>query len=141
VEQGQQELAVLGQDFGELLGIERAAAVGAGDDVVRLGHRWWLLYKGTKTPDDTASSSAGAATDLSTFHYEGDIIPKSVKNRPSQFKGSFFAVFRGCLSPLWEARTLTLWVVSDGPDLLPANGSSLSEIAVLSGPIRAEPIG
>ena len=30
--------------------------------------------RGRRTPDDTASSSAGAATDLSTFHYGRDII-------------------------------------------------------------------
>jgi hypothetical protein len=42
--------------------------------VVTFRHRWWLLCKGLKTPDDTASSSAGAATDLSTFHYVRDII-------------------------------------------------------------------
>jgi hypothetical protein len=30
--------------------------------------------RGRKTPDDTASSSAGAAIDLSTFHYGRDIV-------------------------------------------------------------------
>ena len=74
VEHGQQELAVLGQDLGELPGIERAAAVGEGNDVVAFRHRWWLLCEGSKTPDDTSSSSTGAATDLSTFHYGRDII-------------------------------------------------------------------
>jgi hypothetical protein len=74
IEHGEQKLAVLGQEVGKSLGIERAAAVGTRDNVVRFGHRWWFLCEGNETPDDTASSSAGAATDLSTFHYGGDII-------------------------------------------------------------------
>jgi hypothetical protein len=32
-------------------------------------------------------------------------------------------------------RTVTIWIVSNGSNLLPANGSSLSRIAFLSGPI------
>ena len=61
--------------------------------------------------------------------------PICAKTCPSQFKGSFSAFFRGCLPSLPATRTLTLWIVSNGPDLLPANGSSLSGIALLSGPI------
>ena len=87
VEHGQEELAVLGQDLGELPGIERWRGCRRVNDVVAFGHRWWLLCKGRKTPDDTASSSAGAATDLSTFHYGRDIIsvsrsPYSTRARP-----------------------------------------------------------
>jgi hypothetical protein len=61
--------------------------------------------------------------------------PIRAKTCPSQFKGSFLTFFRGCQPPLSAARTLTLWIGSNGPDPLLANGSSLSGIAWLSGPI------
>jgi hypothetical protein len=67
-------LAVSGQHLGELPGIEASTPAGAGDDMIRLRHRWWLLCESVQTADDTASSSAGAVTDLSIFYYGRDII-------------------------------------------------------------------
>jgi hypothetical protein len=49
IEHGEEELAVLGQDLGEGLGIERRGAVRQGNDLVALSHRWWLLCKGLTT--------------------------------------------------------------------------------------------
>jgi hypothetical protein len=61
--------------------------------------------------------------------------PIRAKTCPWRFKSSFLAFFRGCPPSLSAARTLTLWIVSNGPHLLPTDGSSLSGIAWLSGPI------
>src|SRR5262249_23757212 len=50
VEQGQDELAVLGQQFGELLGIEGRRAAGRRNDLIGFSHRWWLLCEGFDNP-------------------------------------------------------------------------------------------
>ena len=86
------------------------------------------------TFDQTTTELSGPLLSFTRDHSWG-ASPIRAKTCPSQFKGSFSAFFRGCLPPLSAARTLTLWIVSDGPDLLLANGSSLSGIALLSGPI------
>jgi hypothetical protein len=49
IEYGEEELAILGQDLGETLGIDRRGAVREGDDPVALSHRWWLLCEGRTT--------------------------------------------------------------------------------------------
>lgn len=50
-------------------------------------------------------------------------------------KGSFFRFSWGCRRPFSATRTVTLWIVSNGPGLLLANASSLSEDRV---PLRAD---
>ena len=74
VEQGQQELTLLGEESGELGGIERGSSVGSVDDLIASGHRWWLLVKVWQA--EGMSLQLGAATDFfrSTFHYGRDII-------------------------------------------------------------------
>jgi hypothetical protein len=49
---------------------------------------------------------------------------------------AFSYFLRGCRPPRSAARVLTLWTPSNEPGLPRAKGSSLPEIAVLSGPIR-----
>src|SRR5262249_50332910 len=50
VQQRQDELAVLGQQLGELLGIEDRRTVRRRNDLIGFGHRWWLLCKGFDNP-------------------------------------------------------------------------------------------
>jgi Transposase IS66 family len=50
VEQGQDELAVLGQQLGELLGIEGRWTAGRRNDLIGFGHRWWLVCEGFDDP-------------------------------------------------------------------------------------------
>jgi hypothetical protein len=49
VEHRHEELAVLGEDLGEALVIERRRTVRKGDDLVALSHRCWLQCKGLST--------------------------------------------------------------------------------------------
>ena len=50
VEQWQNELAVLGQQVGDPLGIQGRRAAWWWNDLVGFGHRWWLLCKGFGNP-------------------------------------------------------------------------------------------
>ncbi len=69
--------------------------------------------RGSKTPDDTASSSAGAATDLSTFHYGGDIIDRKINNYKSSHP---ITLYRWDLECLMDVIDLALKDERDYPN-------------------------
>ena len=65
-----------------------------------------------------------------------DELSAVVQTCPSQSQGQVSDFFRGCWRPISAARSLTLWIVPNGPGLLLDKCSSPAGIAFLSGPIR-----
>ena len=54
---------------------------------------------------------------------------------PSRLQGQFFVFLRGCRRPLSTTRSLTIWILSNGPDQLSPRNAYSQRIALLSGPI------
>ena len=68
VEQRQDELAVVGQQVGELLGIEGRRTARGRNDLIGFGHRWWLLCEGFDNPMIRIIERRSRHRSWSTFH-------------------------------------------------------------------------
>ena len=60
---------------------------------------------------------------------------------PSRLQGQFFVFFRGCRRPLSTTRSLTIWILSNGPDRLSLRNAYSRGSCCSQGRSGTEPIG